>query len=99
VIMFDIMCPPSFDHIATKWVPEIRYHCPNTPFILVGNKKDLILDPQLLQLMAQSHQQPVTCEKVKLTFVLNTTAHGSESKRVIGFGLGSVGEILKSRII
>merc|ERR1719317_1642515 len=31
----------SFNNVKSKWVPEIRHHCPNIPFILVGTKSDL----------------------------------------------------------
>ena len=26
--------------VREKWIPEIRHHCPKTPFILVGTKGD-----------------------------------------------------------
>ena len=26
----------SLENIADKWYPEIKYHCPRTPIILVG---------------------------------------------------------------
>ena len=29
------------DNVSEKWDPEIEHHCPNTPKILVGCKKDL----------------------------------------------------------
>ena len=30
----------SWESIKTKWHPEISHHCPGTPFLLVGTKKD-----------------------------------------------------------
>eukprot|EP01126_Amoeba_proteus_P044226 TRINITY_DN4903_c0_g1_i6.p1 TRINITY_DN4903_c0_g1~~TRINITY_DN4903_c0_g1_i6.p1 ORF type:complete len:144 (-),score=23.68 TRINITY_DN4903_c0_g1_i6:143-574(-) len=36
----------SFTNIKDKWAPEVRRFCPNTPFILVGTKKDLREDPE-----------------------------------------------------
>lgn len=30
-----------------KWYPEIRHHCPDTPFILVGTKHDLLNEEAL----------------------------------------------------
>ena len=26
----------SFNNVMTKWVPELRHHCPNAPIVLVG---------------------------------------------------------------
>jgi small GTP-binding protein len=41
LILYSVLSPTSFEHIATKWVPEIRKHCPRTPFLVVGTKLDL----------------------------------------------------------
>ena len=30
-----------FHYCVQRWVPEIRKHCPRTPIIISGNKKDL----------------------------------------------------------
>lgn len=30
------MSPSSFDNVSSKWIPEIRHHCPDAPVILVG---------------------------------------------------------------
>ena len=31
----------SFEHVQSKWYPEVRHHCPDVPIIIVGTKKDL----------------------------------------------------------
>lgn len=57
VILYDISNRPSFEHVITKWVPEIKSYpvahflfapplicvtvCPTTPYLLVGTKVDL----------------------------------------------------------
>jgi Ras-related C3 botulinum toxin substrate 1 len=38
LVMFSIVNPSSFENVRAKWVPEVRHHMPNTPFVLVGNK-------------------------------------------------------------
>eukprot|EP01084_Bolivina_argentea_P299042 515445_1 len=41
IIAYDIARKTSFDNINAKWIPEIKHHCPNTPFLLIGMKSDL----------------------------------------------------------
>eukprot|EP01124_Arcella_intermedia_P037307 TRINITY_DN9959_c0_g3_i1.p1 TRINITY_DN9959_c0_g3~~TRINITY_DN9959_c0_g3_i1.p1 ORF type:complete len:193 (-),score=43.16 TRINITY_DN9959_c0_g3_i1:64-642(-) len=41
LVLFSVISQNSFDEISSKWIPEIRHHCPDTPFILVGTKTDL----------------------------------------------------------
>ncbi|ESN93806.1 hypothetical protein HELRODRAFT_157785 [Helobdella robusta] len=41
LICFAINNRDSFENVELKWLPEIRHHCPNTPFVLVGTKLDL----------------------------------------------------------
>ncbi|KFM61381.1 ras-related protein ced-10-like [Stegodyphus dumicola] len=41
LLCFSVDNNRSYENIATKWYPEVRHHCPNTPFILVGTKTDL----------------------------------------------------------
>lgn len=41
IICFSVVSPTSFDHVLTKWYPEIKHHCPDAPILLVGTKIDL----------------------------------------------------------
>ena len=55
LVCFSPMIPDSFEnvkwvienisinnyvHLREKWIPEIKHHCPKTPFVLVGTKGD-----------------------------------------------------------
>ena len=35
-------------NLREKWIPEIRHHCPKTPFVLVGTKGDCRADRGLV---------------------------------------------------
>merc|ERR1712129_468469 len=41
LICFAINNRWSFENVTNRWVPELKHHMPNTPFILVGTKSDL----------------------------------------------------------
>jgi Ras-related C3 botulinum toxin substrate 1 len=41
VICFSLVSPTSLENVRNMWVPEIKEHCPTTPYILVGTKSDL----------------------------------------------------------
>ncbi|CAL6006742.1 Rac/Rho-like_protein [Hexamita inflata] len=41
VLCYSISSKNSFTNIVQKWIPEIQYHMPGVPFILVGTKGDL----------------------------------------------------------
>jgi small GTP-binding protein len=45
IIAFSLTDSNTFDNVETSWVPEIKEHCPNTPYILVGTKSDLRDNP------------------------------------------------------
>lgn len=49
IITFSVTNRWSFDNIATKWVPEISHHCPDSPFIIVGTKCDLRKDTSTIK--------------------------------------------------
>jgi small GTP-binding protein len=41
VICFSFVSPTSLENVQTLWVPEVKEHCPTTPYILVGMKSNL----------------------------------------------------------
>ena len=41
LVCFSVEAQSSFDNIAAKWLPELKKHEPNTPFIVVGTKCDV----------------------------------------------------------
>lgn len=41
IICFSLVSPTSYENVKYIWVPELEENCPDTPYILVGLKKDL----------------------------------------------------------
>ena len=41
IVCYAVDSPTSLEHVTSTWLPEIRHHCPNVPFVLVGTKSDL----------------------------------------------------------
>lgn len=63
LICFSVDSPDSLDNVPEKWVPEVKHFCPNTPYLLVGCKKDLRNDPNTIQTLKQINQAPVPMAK------------------------------------
>lgn len=63
LLCYSVVRPCSFRNITTKWLPEIRQHCPGTPLVLVGTQLDLREDVQVLIDLAQNQQRPVGTEE------------------------------------
>jgi len=41
VVCFSVVDPDSMANVSSRWVKELREHCPGTPILLVGTKIDL----------------------------------------------------------
>jgi len=41
ILCFSVISRSSFENVDTKWTPEIRHHCPETPIVLCGLKIDI----------------------------------------------------------
>merc|ERR1719320_653957 len=41
MILYSVVSKASFINCKEKWIPEIRYHAPKIPIVIVGNKVDL----------------------------------------------------------
>jgi len=62
LICFSIVSPVSFQNVKTKWVPEVKHHCPDTKLVLVATKMDLREDTDQIQRLKEKGLQPVTSE-------------------------------------
>jgi len=40
LIMYSVAMRSSFENVKTKWIPEVKSNCPNTPFVLIGTQTD-----------------------------------------------------------
>jgi len=68
LVCFAVNNQSSLDEVNSKWVPEIRHHCPSAHIVLVGTKSDLrssgaagmMVDPAVAQACATALdlQQP-----------------------------------------
>jgi len=52
------------ENVEEKWISEVLHFCPNLPIILVGCKKDLRNDPNTINKLRKTNQQPVSYEQV-----------------------------------
>ena len=49
LVCFSVVAPASFENVKEKWVPEIKHHCPKTPFLLVGTQVDRRDDQEVIE--------------------------------------------------
>merc|ERR1712137_874347 len=60
LICFSIVSPTSFQNVKTKWVPEVKHHCPDTKLILVATKMDLREDKGQIDRLKEKGYQPIS---------------------------------------
>jgi cell division control protein 42 len=63
LMCFSIASPTSFENIKDKWLPEIKYHCPKVPFILIGTQIDLRNDQVTCDELAKEKNCCISKEK------------------------------------
>ncbi|XP_060095141.1 ras-related C3 botulinum toxin substrate 1-like [Heteronotia binoei] len=63
LLCFSLVSPGSLENVRTKWYPEVRHHCPNTPVILVGTKLDLRTDERTTKQLKKMKLLPVTYQE------------------------------------
>lgn len=63
LICFSVVSPSSFENVTSKWCPEIKHHCPDSPILLIGTKIDLREDKEALQALADNGQAPLRREQ------------------------------------
>uniref|UniRef100_A0A3Q2QLL4 Cell division cycle 42, like n=1 Tax=Fundulus heteroclitus TaxID=8078 RepID=A0A3Q2QLL4_FUNHE len=59
LVCFSVVDPTSAENTRTKWVHEISYHSPGTPFLLVGTQTDLREDSTIVEKLAMNKKRPI----------------------------------------
>ncbi|KAL8619961.1 hypothetical protein ACOMHN_015243 [Nucella lapillus] len=72
VVCFSVIRPETLRHVEDVWLPEIRAHAPETPFILVGTQADLRDVDEICSMLKERSEQPVA------------SAQGSAAARRLG---------------
>lgn len=62
LLCFAVVSEASYENVESKWVPELKKHCPTTPIILVGTKTDLRGDAKYMQNLKSKNQKVLTLE-------------------------------------
>ncbi|RUS14222.1 P-loop containing nucleoside triphosphate hydrolase protein, partial [Jimgerdemannia flammicorona] len=65
LVGFAIDTPDSLDNVLTKWIEEVNTDCPGVPVILVGLKKDLREDPNIVAEMQRKGQSFVSQQQAE----------------------------------
>lgn len=60
LVCFSVVCPGSFEDVANTWAPEIEYHCPGVPKILVGTQLELREDKETIDSLKRAKMAPIT---------------------------------------
>uniref|UniRef100_A0A224XKW1 Putative rho n=1 Tax=Panstrongylus lignarius TaxID=156445 RepID=A0A224XKW1_9HEMI len=90
LISFSIAQPDSFENIVEKWYNEVLHFCPKVPIILVGNKKDLRYDENVIEDLERINKAPVTMEegqamadKIKAYAYIECSAKTKDGVRIV----------------
>jgi GTPase SAR1 family protein len=60
LVCFSITSPTSYENVRTKWFPELRFHMPNTPFVVVGTKLDMRANEEVVARLRAEGKAPLT---------------------------------------
>ena len=64
LVCFSVDRPASFKSVEEALVPEIKHHCPNTPFLILATKVDLRADRATLDKLAKKQEEPVSKDEL-----------------------------------
>ena len=90
LVCFSVCDPASFRNVEEKWVPKIKHHCPNIPFLLVGTQVDLRYDRAVLDKLAKNKEKPVSKEEAEMLATSLKAAKYVECSALTGEGIKNV---------
>ena len=90
MLCFSIDSPTSLENVKNKWVPEVKKHRPNCPYILVGTKADIRNDKNMLAKLKDQGVEPVSveaanqiCKSIKAVKFMECSAMLNEGVREV----------------
>lgn len=60
VVCFSVAQPETFIQVQQRWLPEIKQHMEETPYLIVGTQADLRDDPEVISDLQEKGQRPVS---------------------------------------
>jgi len=60
LVCYSVVIPSSLTNVKEKWIPELKEHSSETPYILVGTQIDLREDANQIQKLSAQKQQPTS---------------------------------------
>lgn len=63
LICVSVVSPATLENVKLRWWPELKQHCPDTPYLLVGTKLDLREDRATIEALKEQKQTPVLTEQ------------------------------------
>mmetsp|Transcript_10655 Transcript_10655/g.14597 ORF Transcript_10655/g.14597 Transcript_10655/m.14597 type:complete len:151 (+) Transcript_10655:3-455(+) len=88
LICFSLVSRSAYENVSAKWYPEVAHHCPNTPIILVGTKRDLRTDIEYIKKYLEPKKlMPITFEEgVKKAKEIGAASY-CETSALVGDGV------------
>lgn len=88
LLTYSCVSPASFGNIRSNWYPEIQNYMPNTPFLLVATKTDLLENEKNVSVVQDQHGRgPVTAEEGRdMVLELGASAY-IETSAIRGYGV------------
>jgi Ras-related C3 botulinum toxin substrate 1 len=90
LLAFSVVSPSSFESVRSKWYPELQYHCPGVPVVLLGTKLDLRRDDTVIGALSGKGLSPVTttqgqrlAEELKLSGYCECSALTQEGLKAV----------------
>uniref|UniRef100_A0A6B2LJP7 Uncharacterized protein n=1 Tax=Arcella intermedia TaxID=1963864 RepID=A0A6B2LJP7_9EUKA len=90
LVMYSVASPASFGNVKSKWIPEVRHHCPETPFVVVGSKADLREDEETVMRLKEKNLEMVSylegfnfAKEVKAVKYLEVSARTQEGLKAL----------------
>ena len=90
LVCFSVCDPASFRNAEEKWVPKIKRHCRNIPFLLVGTQVDLRYDGAVVDELAKNKETPVSKEAGEMLAKGLNAARYMECSALTGEGVKNV---------